>query len=198
MYERYPLFHSHIDLAHKHWKSLVKPGDTVIDATCGNGHDTLVLAQITLTNDSGQLFALDLQQEAIDASKQMLLGRLGRDLFDKIHFVKGCHSRFPETISPSSVKLIAYNLGYLPGGDKTKTTQTETTLESIKNAQELIQDGGLISITCYPGHNEGKREEDHIIEFTTKLDPKKWSCCHHRWSNRTNAPSLLLIQKRLK
>lgn len=198
MYERYPLFHSHIDLAHKHWKSLVKQGDTVIDATCGNGHDTLVLAQLTLTSNAGQLFALDLQQEAIDASKQMLLGRLGRDIYDKIHFVQGCHSRFPDEVAPHSVKLIAYNLGYLPGGDKSKTTQTETTLESIKQAQELIQDGGLISITCYPGHEEGKREEDHIMDFSTKLDPKKWSCCYHRWSNRTNAPSLLLIQKRMK
>lgn len=198
MYERYPLFHSHIDLAHKHWKSLVKPGDLVIDATCGNGHDTLVLAQLALTSDSGKLYACDVQKEAIVSSEQMLLGKLGRVIMDKVQFIHGCHSCFPEEIKPNSVKLIAYNLGYLPGGDKTKTTQTETTLQSIKKAQEVIQDGGVISITCYPGHPEGKREEEHILQFSSALDPKQWSCCSHRWSNRSNAPSLLLIQKRMK
>lgn len=198
MYERYPLFHSHIDLAHKHWKSLIEHGDTVIDATCGNGHDTLVLAKLALTSNAGQLFALDLQQEAINATNEMLLSKLSREIYERIYFIQGCHSRFPDNVAPNSVKLIAYNLGYLPGGDKSKTTQTETTLESIQQAQKLILDGGLISITCYPGHEEGKREEEQILNFSTKLDPKKWSCCHHRWSNRSNAPSLLLIQKRMK
>ena len=194
MFKRYPLFHSHLDLAHHYWKSLVNPGDTVIDATCGNGHDTLVLAQTVLTSSEGKLFALDLQQKAIDSAKQMLSECLDKIIFNKVTFIKGCHSIFPREISPNSVKLITYNLGYLPGGDKTKTTQSETTLESIKNAQKLIQDGGAISITCYPGHEEGKKEEHHILTYCSTLDPKKWSCCHHRWTNRSNAPSLLLIQ----
>jgi len=198
MFERYPLFHSHIDLAHKHWRSLIKQGDTVIDATCGNGHDTLVLAQIALSSESGKLFACDVQKEAIDSAEQMLLGKLGRDIMSKIQFVQGCHSTFPKVIRPNSVKLVAYNLGYLPGGDKSRTTTAETTLTSIKNAQELILDGGLISVTCYPGHAEGKREEEKILDYSTTLDPKQWSCCSHRWSNRKNAPSLLLIQKRMK
>jgi hypothetical protein len=197
MYERYPLFHSHIDLAHKHWKTLIKLGDTVIDATCGNGHDTLVLAQYALTPDSGKLYAMDLQQKAIDSSEQLLLERLDRDLFEKIQFIHGCHSEFPKEILPGSVRLVAYNLGYLPGGDKSKTTLAETTLNSIQKAQELIMEGGLISITCYPGHSEGKREEGLIFDFSASLDPKQWSCCQHRWTNRSHAPSLLMIQKRL-
>ena len=198
MYHRYPLFHSHIDLAHKYWETLVKPGDLVIDATCGNGHDTLVLAELALTPNAGKLYACDIQQEAITSSEQLLLEKLGRDIVERIQFVHGCHSRFPNEILPASVRLVTYNLGYLPGGNKSKTTQTETTLESIKSAQEVIQDGGLISITCYPGHSEGKREEKQILDFSTKLDPKQWSCCSHRWTNRTNAPSLLLIQKTMK
>ena len=78
------------------------------------------------------------------------------------------------------------------------TTTADTTLKSIKKAQNFIQDGGLISITCYPGHTAGMEEEEEIIQYTSSLDPKTWSCCHHRWTNRRNAPSLLLIQKRMK
>lgn len=198
MYEQYPLFHSHIDLAHKHWKSLVKPGDIVIDATCGNGHDTLVLAQLALTKESGKLYACDLQKDAINSTKQSLLEKLEKKIVERIFFVHGCHSSFPDEIQPNSVRLAAYNLGYLPGGDKAKTTQTETTLQSIQKALEAVQDGGMVSITCYPGHTEGKREEKHILEFASKLDPKRWNSCHHRWLNRSKAPSLLLIQKRMK
>jgi hypothetical protein len=29
------------------WEVLVKPGDVVVDATCGNGHDTLKLATVS-------------------------------------------------------------------------------------------------------------------------------------------------------
>ncbi|MFQ5730150.1 MAG: class I SAM-dependent methyltransferase [Waddliaceae bacterium] len=197
MHERFSLFHSHIDLAHKHWKSLVRPGDTVIDATCGNGHDTLFLAGLALTPKTGSLYALDLQPIAIESCRELLLNNLPRDVFEKIHFIEGCHSILPKGILPESTKLIAYNLGYLPGGDKTKTTRAKTTLKSLRQAQVIIQAGGVISVTCYPGHPEGKEEEKAILEYAETLDPKRWSCCHHSWINRKKAPSLLFIQKRL-
>lgn len=197
MYARYSLFHSHIDLAHKHWAELIKPGDTVIDATCGNGHDAIVLAGLALTKDAGKLYAMDLQPEAIESTRHMLFGRLTKEQFGKVSFIQGCHSVFPEEVAKESVKVIAYNLGYLPGGDKAKTTRSETTLKSLLNAQELLSHGGLLSITCYPGHAEGKEEEQTLLDYTVSLDPKMWSCCHHRWTNRKNAPSLLLMQKRI-
>jgi hypothetical protein len=112
-----------------------------------------------------------------------------------VHFYESCHSKFPDEILPNSVKLIVYNLGYLPGGDKKLTTIANTTLQSIEKAHRLIQDGGMISITCYPGHPAGKEEESEIVRFSSTLDSQIWSCCHHRWTNRNNAPSLLLIQK---
>lgn len=198
MYARYSLFHSHIDLAHKHWRSLIMPGDLVVDATCGNGHDTLVLAELALAHRAGKLYALDVQPIAIETCKQMLSNRLPRELYEKIRFVQGCHSVFPEEIRPQTVRLVAYNLGYLPGGDKNKTTKSETTLKSIQESQTLLQNGGVVSITCYPGHPEGEEEEQKILDFASSLDPKQWSCCHHRWMNRKNSPTLLLIQKRVK
>lgn len=194
--KQFPLFQSHLDLAHHYWRTLIKPGDTVIDATCGNGCDSLVLALAALQSDQGKLIAFDKQKEAINNTSQLLKKHLTLEQLSHIQLVHGCHSHFPSEIEKCSVKLIVYNLGYLPGGDKEVTTMRETTLSSIEHALELITPGGGISITCYPGHPAGFEEEEALSLYTASLNPFQWSICHHRWINRKKAPNLLLIQKK--
>lgn len=194
---KYPLFRSHIDLAHRFWRSIVAPGDIVVDATCGNGYDTAILAELALADNAGNVYAIDIQPAAIESCRKRLSGLLTQEAMDRVHFIERCHSTFPKEIAPRSVKLVTYNLGYLPGGDKKLTTLTATTLASLEKALELIQDGGLISITCYPGHDAGVPEESEVLKLAAGLDPKEWSCCHHRWINRERAPSLLLVQRSL-
>lgn len=182
---------SHIRLAHSYWEQIVSPGDCLIDATCGNGHDTLKLCQLTLP--SGQVFAIDIQEKAIQSTKQLLSLHLSQ--MEQITFIHSSHAQFPSSIREGTIKLIVYNLGYLPGGVKEKTTLTATTLESLKNAERLLMPGGFISITCYPGHPEGKKEQELLIDYTSGLDPTKWNPVYHQWLNRNQCPSLLLIQK---
>lgn len=191
----FPLFQSHLDLPHSYWKEVVKPGDTVIDATCGNGHDTLFLAKIALTDNSGHVFALDIQKTALQNTTTYLKENLPPQHFSRIHFHETCHSTFPET--QNTVKLIVYNLGYLPGGDKGLTTRVNSTLSSLKNAMRLLADGGVISITCYPGHAEGRKEEEALLKKLQSLPPFEWQCSHQCWINRKEAPSLLILQKKL-
>lgn len=186
---------SHLIMAHRTWEAIVMPGDLVIDATCGNGHDTLFLAKLALTSQSGALFAFDIQPQALENTQRLVQTELPADLYSRIKIIRNCHSKFPEEILTKSVKLIVYNLGYLPGGNKNQTTMTNTTLESIASAQELIADEGLISVTCYPGHPEGKVEEEALLTYAASLDPRKWNCTHHRWLNRKNSPTLLFISK---
>lgn len=194
----FPLFQSHLDLAHTYWKSLVKPGATVIDATCGNGNDTLILAQLALDREKeGLVIGIDRQIDAIEATRKRLSTELSEENMQRVSLLYQCHSKFPGGILPESVTLIVYNLGYLPGGNKALTTLGSTTLQSLEEALPLIHAGGAISITCYPGHEEGQREEEVIKKFAKTLDPRKWSCCYHDWLNRRNAPSLLIIQKAL-
>ena len=182
-------------MAHHYWSTLGLKGELVIDATCGNGHDALILAQLALTEDEGKLLLIDLQEEALAQSKRRLQEELSPKVLERIEIQHGCHSTFPSTIEKGTVKLVVYNLGYLPGGDKSKTTTTTASLASIENALPLITSGGALSITCYPGHPEGAAEEAAILELMTTLLPTEWSCCHHRWSNRKNSPSLILLQK---
>lgn len=194
---QFQLFQNQLDLAHSYWKKLLCPGDIVIDATCGNGHDTLTLANLAFSPNSKQnIIAIDMQSEAIK-STQVLLKNHFKDPFESLRFLQQCHSQFPSDLTPQSVKLIVYNLGYLPGGNKTITTAHSSTLESLRNALDLIMLGGAISITCYPGHPEGKIEEKKILAFSQTLSPLEWSCCYHRWENRKDAPGLLLMQRHL-
>lgn len=52
-------------------------------------------------------------------------------------------------------RLVAFNLGYLPGGDKTIITEPRTTLEALKVSKDILMPGGLISLVVYVGHPGG-------------------------------------------
>lgn len=185
----FPIFNSHLDLAHAWWSLLAhggaQEGDWAIDATCGGGHDTLSLSTLF----SG-VIGLDIQAEAIEATRALLSSRQAKaELFCQ------SHASFPDLCYEKPIRLIVYNLGYFPGGDKSITTTSDSTLRSLEKALDLILPGGMVSITCYPGHAAGKQEEDALFDSLSRLPPKDWSVTFHRWNNRKNAPSILLIQK---
>lgn len=184
---RFPIFNSHLDLAHHYWNLIIQENDWAIDATCGNGHDTLFLAKICLG-----VIALDIQENALTATRALLFNE---NLEAKVHLFNQSHETFPIIAHQNPVRLIVYNLGYLPGGNKSLVTQVNSTLTSIKNGLNLLLPGGAISITCYPGHPEGEREQEELLTFCKGLDPAQWNVCFHSWNNRNKSPSLLLIQK---
>ncbi|MBA3602511.1 MAG: class I SAM-dependent methyltransferase [Parachlamydiaceae bacterium] len=200
-------FQSHLKLAHCYWEQQLQLGDCAIDATCGNGHDTLKLCELVLSLEGGKIFAFDIQEDALKTTQNLVQSKLAANLLSQVTYINECHSDFKGPINRAltcsdrfqlePVKLIVYNLGYLPGGDKGLTTAVNTTLHSVQAAAELIAPGGLISITCYPGHPEGALEETAILEMTASFSRFDWNCCHHRWINKKNAPSLLLLQKNM-
>lgn len=167
---------NHLHLAHAYWKELLNPGDLAIDATCGNGYDSEYLNSL-----GAQVIGYDIQQEAIESAR----ARVPNGIF---HLRS--HAQFVE----EEAKLIVYNLGYLPGGNKSITTRVETTFQSVKSAIKIAT---AVSITCYPGHPEGAREEELLVEFVKMLDPRLWIVCYHQWLNRNKAPSLILLKKNL-
>ncbi len=187
MHSHFPLFRSHLDLAHQYWEKLLQAGDWAIDATCGNGHDTLKLAEI-LSKRNGGVIGIDIQPEAIAKTRALL-----RE-YDVALYCQS-HADFPPLAKEKPVRLIVYNLGYLPGGDKAFTTMTESTLASVRKASELIVPGGALSITCYPGHAEGAIEQRALLQELAEWPPEVWNICHHTFPQRPLAPSVLLIQK---
>lgn len=177
------------DFAHLIWQSLVQPGDTVIDATVGNGHDTLFLAKLLM--GQGHLFAYDIQPNALINTKSLLEKNLSEALQKPIELILGSH----DSLKPCLAKLIVYNLGYLPGSDKSVTTTSLSTLRSAKAALLLLCPGGAISFTCYIGHLGGKEEFESLYSWASMLSSKDYSVSHHSWLNREKAPSLLLISR---
>lgn len=171
----------HLHLAKNLWKALIQPGDLAIDATLGNGYDALFLCEL-----GADVIGMDIQASAIESAKVRLKNQ-------KITLLHRSHADLISLNIPKPIKLIVYNLGYLPGQDKIITTQVETTLESVRQGLGLLDAGGALSITCYPGHDEGLKEEAALIDWASRLDPKKWSVCHYRWLNRHRSPSLLWI-----
>jgi predicted methyltransferase len=198
MRRQFPLFQSHLDLAHYYWQQLVRSGDTVIDATCGNGHDTLILSKQALSPGAGKVHAYDIQPEAIETTRMRLAEQLDPELRARVALHCSSHVSFSSDIPPQSVQLIVYNLGYLPGGDKRITTTTECTLKSLDHAMKLLRPGGLISVTLYPGHAEGAIEAQAIVNYCQGLEATHWSVCLHQWANRRTAPQLLLLQRALE
>jgi len=192
----FSIFQSHLDLAHTYWETHLKktsPPYVIVDATCGNGYDTLALAKMALIHTEGALYGIDAQEEAIERTQRRLRSELSAEVMNKISLAHQSHATFPTEIPECD--LVVYNLGYLPGGDKTKTTHPSTTLLSLHHALSRMKKGGLISMTCYPGHIEGAEEEEALLEYTSQLPPQEFLVCHHRINNRSQAPSLLLIFK---
>lgn len=192
MRQNFPLFQSHLDLAHRYWKSLLHCGDWVIDATCGRGNDTLELAHLLQEKGGGGVIGIDIQQEAILATRELLETR---GLLSNVHLFHGSHTDFPKLAGEVPIKLVVYNLGYLPKGNKGLTTQVATTLQSVEKALELLVPGGGLSIACYPGHPEGALEEKALVGLLGSLPPALWNVYNHSSLNRNAAPSLILVQK---
>jgi SAM-dependent methyltransferase len=205
--DAFPLFQSHLDLVQHYWERIIQKGDFVIDATCGNGKDTVRLAKLVVPKVGcldihksryPLIHSIDVQKDALESAQTYALSTLTTEQIQAIRWIQGSHAAFPEEIPPQSVKAIIYNLGYLPGGNKAITTQTESTLQSIEAALPLLKEGGIITLTSYPGHAEGALESKALLERLASLDPKRWNICHHRWINRTAAPELFLIQHQLR
>ncbi len=187
-------FSAHLTLAHSLWKKHLLPDDCAIDATCGNGRDTQTLAEF-LTGSGSRIVSIDIQKNALESAEKRLAGNLPQETLSKISFIHACHSTIDSIALPHPPRLVVYNLGYLPGGNKAITTETSSTLESLSKAASLLIEGGAISITCYSGHPEGKSEEDAILSWTSSLDPNQWYASQYRWINRPTSPTFLWLQK---
>lgn len=156
-------------LAHHMWSHALRSNiDTAIDATCGNGNDSVAIASMLFNanNNAGptrdpQLLCIDIQQEACDVTRDRLTELLPKDTMTcNVNVLCTSHSPLPRPRDVSSVGLVCYNLGYLPQSDQAVLTQTETTISSIADAALLVRVGGLISVTTYPRSN---KNEDYAV-----------------------------------
>ncbi|XP_004488782.1 tRNA (mnm(5)s(2)U34)-methyltransferase, chloroplastic-like isoform X2 [Cicer arietinum] len=186
------------DVAHMVWKHIIQKGDTVIDATCGNGFDTLALLNLVADDShNGYVYALDIQKDALDKTSLLLEESLNSNQKQLVKLFNICHSKMEEVVQRNaSIRLVAFNLGYLPGGDKEIKTRSETTLMALEAAKRILIPGGLISIVVYVGHPGGREELEAVETFAATLSVENWICCKLQMLNRPCAPIPIFLFQR--
>ena len=159
-------------LAQHLWRHVLRPGvDSAIDATAGNGHDSVVLARMLFldgespadSTTQSRLVSVDIQEEACANTRRELEKVLPEEIMNCENVVKvvhGSHSPLPLPDVADSLALVVYNLGYLPNSSKEYYTQTHSTLASLTCAIQAIRIGGLLSVMTYPRSN---RQEDWAV-----------------------------------
>lgn len=163
----------------------VSKGDLVVDATVGNGHDTLLLAQ--LVGQEGKVYGFDIQECAINNTNQKIIEN---NLTNRVYLIKDSHENIDQYIT-EKVDLIIFNLGYLPGGDHEIVTKAETTLIAIEKSLHLLKENGLLLVTTYIGHDEGKTEDKYIKDYLSDLNQKQFNVLKFEFVNQINYPPIL-------
>ncbi len=182
-----------INIAHQHISEILIQGGIAIDATLGNGHDAMFL--MNLVAPTGQVFGFDIQQAAIASTQANSEDATGLTLIHASHALMA--ENIPEQ-HHGKIKAIMFNLGYLPGGDKSIITQTDSTLIALNAATALLAVDGIMTIMAYPGHAGGDLETKQIEQWCEQLDPSQFS--HQRFYSTVTsntAPKLFILRKHL-
>lgn len=173
-------------------KEQVQPGDICIDATMGNGNDTLLLS--TLCGAAGHVFAFDIQELALTNTRKRLQDANAPHNYK---LLLESHTNIDNYAEPATVSCITFNLGYLPGGDHCKATHSSTSLEALSKSLVLLKKGGLISLCIYSGGDSGFDERDSVLEWLKTLDPHKYLVIRSDYYNRPNNPPIPVLIIRL-
>ena len=178
--------HKHFILTH------LKEGDVAVDFTMGNGYDTEFLSKTV--GENGHVYAFDIQQQAVESTAKHL-EEVGCPknytlIHDSHHNVKNyVHTPF---------RAGMFNLGWLPGGDKSITTLRETTLPAIEAAIDLMDENGIINIAIYTGHEEGDAEGKMICEYLSGLSRFKVCATKVKILNSPNSPYFIIVERKTK
>lgn len=167
----------------------VRPGDTVVDATAGNGHDTLFLAK--LTGHAGKVHSFDIQKEALDNTRALLANH---GLGSRVSLHLDSHKNLAAHVE-GEVRAIMFNLGYLPGGGQKIATAAAETVAALDSSLSVLAKGGIISVSTYSGHLGGREEEEQVAAWCNQLCPgKNTVMCLKVLNNENNPPKLWLIK----
>ena len=187
--ERYVLRNAR-HLAADYMMRTIREGDVVVDATMGNGKDTLFLCE--LVGETGHVFAFDVQAEAVERTRERV-----RDagFESRTTLLLAGHETMGEHIA-QPVQAVMFNLGWLPGAEHIVTKKPDTTLRAVSAALDLIAPGGIVTVCVYPGHEEGTRELEALKTYVSQLSVRTFNVLYHSFVNASSqTPQLFLIQR---
>lgn len=187
------LFINAVEISKKICELKLKDGDTAVDCTMGNGNDTAFLC--SLVGESGKVYAFDIQESAFINTRKKLMEL---NLLERAELILDGHQNIDKYVN-ENVKLIIFNLGYLPKGNHEITTKKETTIEAVKKCLNILELNGIILLVVYYGHENGKGEKAALEDFTSGLNQKEYNVVKISFANQiNNPPQLICIERVMK
>lgn len=182
-----------LQYSHQLLEECVTTGDKVIDATMGNGYDTIFLSK--LVGKLGYVYAFDIQKKAIQNTQDKIL----EQNIDNVSLIFDSHANFKEYFNDDfKIKAAIFNLGYLPNGDKSIITKSESTIQAIQWLLTHLEINGRIILVVYHGHEGGKKERDDLLSFVETLDQTYYQVLKYQFLNQKNNPPLCICINKLK
>ncbi|QUI24833.1 methyltransferase domain-containing protein [Vallitalea pronyensis] len=187
------MFESHITLkVHGILKDYIKEGHVVVDATMGNGYDTVFLAE--QVGVSGKVYAFDIQEKALLSTKEKLVES---NLSDRVTLIKASHEAVRSHVQ-EPIDMAMFNLGYLPTGNKEVITKPYSTLIAIEAILGILKKDGILSIITYYGHDGGMVEKEAVQGFISMLKQSEYEVLSIQYENRKkNPPIIYFVRKRV-
>ena len=176
--------------AHRWLQETIRPGDTVLDATAGNGHDTLFLCN--LVGPDGHVLAVDCQADALTATRERLTNA---QLLNRATLLHADHTDASTWLANHTFRAAVFNRGCLPGGDHATTTATESTLHALNATLEALAPGGRLVIVRYPGHEEGLRESEAVLHWASALRNPFIAVRYDLLNRPNNPPGLTIVDR---
>ncbi len=177
-----------VELSHLYLKNYVKPGSLAVDATCGNGGDTVMLA--TLVGNNGKVFGFDIQKEAILNTKNKIEAE---GFSSRVSLFLDGHENMEQYLEHQTVDAFVFNLGYLPKGDHSIHTKGETTVKALAIALKHLSPTGVIALSIYHGGDSGFEERDAVLAYLESLDSHQYNVILHSYINKPNYPPLFAL-----
>ncbi len=160
-----------------------------VDATTGNGYDTLFLARQLKGN--GIVYSFDIQKQALEKAAELIREN---DLANKVKFIHDSHENIADYIH-EPLDAVMFNLGYLPGGDHNIITKPDSTIRALAAAIKLLKVGGKISLAVYVGHQGGPEELAAVEDYVEQLEARMYRAIKVTTVNRNSAPVLFLMER---
>jgi hypothetical protein len=171
-------------------RGVVRPGDHAVDATMGNGYDTCLLAE--LAGESGHVTAFDVQEQALVNTRNRLTDA---GLIERVTLCLSGHEHMAEYVR-RPIRAVSFNLGWLPGSDKSVTTCWDTTWPAVQAGLKLLLPLGICVICIYPGHAAGQEEKSRLLDAFAALPPREFTVLRHQFLNAgAGAPECIVIQR---
>ena len=170
---------------HELFRLQVKEEGVYIDATMGNGHDTLFLFE--MAGEKGKVLAFDIQERALEATDKLLREHQMRE---RAGLYLESHVFIDHYAEKESVDGIIFNFGYLPGGDHELATRADTSVKAVDTGLALLKRGGVMALCIYSGGDTGYEEKEKILEYLKALDEKRYLVIMNSFYNRKKDPPL--------